>query len=468
MNLITTESSPGTHDLPRLTTTVPKEYVHRASLAEVFLTSCTPQTPLTYTLTGQWPRAHPYFTTPDGTAHDPLQVAETLRQAGMLLAHTGLNVPLGHHFILWNLTYTTHPHHLTIGPTPTDFTIHAHCTHLNQRRHTINRATLHMTIHRNNTPIAHGTATFSTTNPTTYTRLRGTPTHTPTPTPTGTGAAGTAADSTTGAETAGTAGASGAAARTDRTRGTAGDTATTGGTGDTAGTITTGGTSSTGTSDTAGTAGTITAGGTAGTARTPGTARTAGVTTPGGTAWTAGTTTTGDTAGMTATAGTAGTAGTPAGMAGTATASATTNSLGTPGTVHHAPMPPATVNRRTPHDVVLTPTDHPHHWLLTPNHNHPTLFDHPTDHIPGMVLIEAARQAAYHASGSPHYTPTTATTTFHRYTELDQPCHIHITRITPDNNTTTTIEITGTQNNQTTFTTTTTGPTTPPTTPTTA
>ncbi|MET7986399.1 AfsA-related hotdog domain-containing protein, partial [Streptomyces sp. NPDC005281] len=173
MNLITSESGPATHDLPRLTTTVPKEYVHRASLAEVFLTSCTTQGPLTYSLTGQWPRAHPYFTDPRTKGHDPLQVAETFRQAGMYLAHTELDVPLGHHFVLRALSYTTTPHGLTIGPRPTDFHIHAHCTELVRRRTTINRGTLEMTLTRDGTPVAHGTAAFSTINPTVYTRLRG-------------------------------------------------------------------------------------------------------------------------------------------------------------------------------------------------------------------------------------------------------------------------------------------------------
>ncbi|MFE2533770.1 AfsA-related hotdog domain-containing protein [Streptomyces sp. NPDC059371] len=434
MNLITTESSPGTRGLPRLTTTVPKEYVHRAGLAEVFLTSCTARGPLTYTLTGQWPRAHPYFTTPDGRAHDPLQVAETLRQAGMLLAHTELDVPLGHHFILWSLSYTTtHPHGLHIGPTPTDFTIHAHCTHLTQRRHTINRATLHMTIHRNNTPIAHGTATFSTTNPTTYTRLRGT-THT--------GAAATTASTNGGAA------GMGGTASTGDTGGMAGTAGTNGaGTGTPAGV---------GAAGTAGTLGTTTANGTAGADSTGGTGGTTTKATGAG-----GITGTGGTTGMAGTDGITGTSGTT-GMAGTAD----TNTRTPAGIRHRAPMPPATVNRLTPNDVVLTPTDHPHHWLLTPNLNHPTLFDHNGDHIPGMVLLEAARQATYNATHTPTttptHTPTTTTTTFHRYTELDQPCHIHITRITPDNNTTTTIEITGTQNNQTTFTTTTTTTTTTP------
>ncbi|MFF3889406.1 AfsA-related hotdog domain-containing protein, partial [Streptomyces sp. NPDC001914] len=409
MNLITAESSPQTTVLPRLTTTVPKEYVHRASLAEVFLTSCTAHGDLTYTLTGQWPRAHPYFTTPDGTHHDPLQVAETFRQAGMTIAHTALDVPLGHHFILWSLSHTTHPNTLTIGPTPTDFTIHAHCTHLNQRRNTINRATLHYTLHRNNTPIAHGNATFTTINPTIYTRLRGTPT--------------TAAAATGTANTAATPGTTPGTPTTARTT-TAASTTTTAAAEDTTTTHTAAGT----------------AAAAAGTAVTPGT-------TPGSTT----------TSSSTPAAGTACTSGTP----GTG-ATAATNTAATTITGPRQPMTPASVNRRTPADVVLTPTGQPHQWLLTPNLDHPTLFDHAGDHIPGMVLIEAAHQAAYNTANTPHYTPTHTTTHFHHYTELDQPCTIHTTHHTHHNNHTTT-EITGTQNNQTTFTTTITATTTPPT-----
>ncbi|WP_405987843.1 ScbA/BarX family gamma-butyrolactone biosynthesis protein [Streptomyces sp. NBC_00986] len=348
MNLTTTESGRETRDLPRLTTTVPKEYVHRASLAEVFLTDCTARGGLGFTLTGQWPRAHTYFTSPDGTRHDPLQVAETFRQAGIFLAHTELDVPLGHHFVMWALSYTTDPHGLRIGPRPTDFTITAHYTELVQRRHTINRATIDLTLHRDNTPIAHGTATFSTISPSVYTRLRG---NTPTPTTT------TDTDTdTTDADTTDT-----------RTRATTGITTT-------------------------------------------------GPATP-----------------------------TPP----------------TPAIPLHAW---AAGTPTTPH-TVLTPTPHPHRWLLTPNLNHPTLFDHTGDHIPGMVLLEAARQAAHHATNNPAYTPTSATTTFTRYTEFDHPCHIDITHITPNNHTTT-IHITGHQNNHTVFTSTLTGPT-PPTTNTT-
>ncbi|WP_306338654.1 AfsA-related hotdog domain-containing protein, partial [Streptomyces sp. KL118A] len=123
----TRTTTDGTPALPRLTTTVPAEYVHRAALAEVFLTDCAKTGPDTYTLTGQWPRAHTFFTTPDGR-HDHLQACETLRQTGIYLAHAEHGIPLGHHFVMQDMTVTTHPEHLTIGTTPTHLTLHTTLT----------------------------------------------------------------------------------------------------------------------------------------------------------------------------------------------------------------------------------------------------------------------------------------------------------------------------------------------------
>ncbi|MGW0633175.1 ScbA/BarX family gamma-butyrolactone biosynthesis protein [Streptomyces sp. NPDC002758] len=123
-----------------------------------------------------------------------------------------------------------------------------------------------------------------------------------------------------------------------------------------------------------------------------------------------------------------------------------------------APMPPALVGRTSPADVVLTPTEEPNRWLLTPDFNHPILFDHHADHLPGMVLLEAARQAATAAVTPGILTPASASTHFHRYAELDQPCSIEVTRTSPENGTTTTIEVTGRQDSETVFTSTITGP----------
>ncbi|MET9319554.1 ScbA/BarX family gamma-butyrolactone biosynthesis protein [Streptomyces sp. NPDC003038] len=288
---------------------MPREYVHRSSLAEVFLTGCERTGMDTFTLTAQWPRAHTFFTSPDGTSHDPLQAGETIRQAGLYLCHAIYQVPLTHHTLLQTLDFTTHPQHLRIEPRPTDLHLTAHCTNFHWKGNRFS-GTLHTHIHRNGHLTATGTAHFTCIPPTTYQRLRRNQPLAPTAPP------------------------------SPRT-----------------------------------------------------------------------------------------------------------------------PIPPATAGRRHPHDIVLTPTPHPHQWHLTPDLNHPILFEHPNDHHPGMVLIEAARQAT-HALHPPHtYTPTTLTTHFHHYAELHTPTTITATHHTPTHTT-----ITGHQNNHTIYTTTITGTTTPPTT----
>jgi hypothetical protein len=75
-------------------------------------------------------------------------------------------------------------------------------------------------------------------------------------------------------------------------------------------------------------------------------------------------------------------------------------------------------------DVVLSPTDARNRWLLRADTRHPVLFEHAVDHVPGMVLIEAARQATAVALDRPHYLPVNLACEFARYTELAQPCTI--------------------------------------------
>lgn len=269
-----------TTPMPRLTTTVPREYVHRSSLAEVFLTGSEKTGDHHYTLTAQWPRTHTFYTTPDNTHHDPLQAAETIRQTGLYLAHAELGVPLDHHFLMWNIHLTTHPQHLTIGPTPTDLTLTATCTTLRYKGKRLADFTMHITITRNGHTTATGGGQFTCLTPTTYQRLRQPHTTQPTPTP--------QPQPTT-------------------------------------------------------------------------------------------------------------------------------------------PTDPTPYGRHLPLDLVLTPTPQPHTWQLTPNPHHPILFDHTTDHIPGMVLLEAARQATHTHT---HPTPTHLTTlhaTFHRYTEHHTPTYITTT-----------------------------------------
>ncbi|AJP02031.1 hypothetical protein TU94_11455 [Streptomyces cyaneogriseus subsp. noncyanogenus] len=74
-------------------------------------------------------------------------------------------------------------------------------------------------------------------------------------------------------------------------------------------------------------------------------------------------------------------------------------------------------------DVVLSPTDIPNRWQLRVDLTHPVLFDHPVDHAPGMLLLEAARQAAHTMSARPS-TVVAMDAEFIRYTEFDEPCWV--------------------------------------------
>jgi hypothetical protein len=86
-----------------------------------------------------------------------------------------------------------------------------------------------------------------------------------------------------------------------------------------------------------------------------------------------------------------------------------------------APVSPVLVGKDIRADVVLTRTEAENTWLLRCDTSHPVLFDHPVDHVPGMVLIEAMRQAA-HCAVYPRYSVMARfAAKFERYAELDLP-----------------------------------------------
>ncbi|MEV5546665.1 ScbA/BarX family gamma-butyrolactone biosynthesis protein [Streptomyces sp. NPDC052309] len=89
-----------------------------------------------------------------------------------------------------------------------------------------------------------------------------------------------------------------------------------------------------------------------------------------------------------------------------------------------APVPAALVGRADARDVVLSPSDRAGRWTLRNDTAHPVLFDHPVDHSPGMLLLEAARQAAHAACGPRGVYPVGFESTFLQFAEFDTPCHV--------------------------------------------
>ncbi|MFI9612428.1 ScbA/BarX family gamma-butyrolactone biosynthesis protein [Streptomyces sp. NPDC052023] len=110
-----------------------------------------------------------------------------------------------------------------------------------------------------------------------------------------------------------------------------------------------------------------------------------------------------------------------------------------------APVPPLRVGRTAEKDVVLTPTGTAHTWTLRLDTRHTVLFDHPHDHVPGMVLLEAAGQAAL-AEAMPRASVAVCfDTTFLRYVEFDQPCLITAEPAEPDERGRTRVKVTARQ-----------------------
>ncbi|MFF7049795.1 ScbA/BarX family gamma-butyrolactone biosynthesis protein [Streptomyces griseorubiginosus] len=263
-----------------LTATVPRELVHRVSVAETLLTGWTRTGHDRFTLTAQWPRAHQLHVSADRSAYEPLLVAETVRQCGALLAHTAYEVPIGHQFVLRELRVDTRPEHLAVGSAPAepvvDITVDV------VRRPAGRPAGLRYdaVVRLGPERVGTGRIAVSWTNEAVYRRMRG----------------GRTAD--------------------------------------------------------------------VGALRLP--------------------------------------------------------------PPPPEPLPAAMVGRALRADVLLSPTGRPDRWRLRVDTAHPVFFDHPLDHVPGMLLLEAARQAARAHGGPDGPVPASFHAAFHQFTELDRPVWIEV------------------------------------------
>ncbi|KUN75069.1 ScbA/BarX family gamma-butyrolactone biosynthesis protein [Streptomyces griseoruber] len=106
--------------------TLPRELVHRAAIAEVFLTDAERLGEDEVRLAAQLPRLHPFYGDVLGprSHHDPLLLLEACRQGIFVVAHRHLDIPLGHKFLLRTVEYEVpDPDALACGDTPTEAVI---------------------------------------------------------------------------------------------------------------------------------------------------------------------------------------------------------------------------------------------------------------------------------------------------------------------------------------------------------
>ncbi|WP_369383654.1 ScbA/BarX family gamma-butyrolactone biosynthesis protein [Streptomyces sp. cg36] len=109
------------------------------------------------------------------------------------------------------------------------------------------------------------------------------------------------------------------------------------------------------------------------------------------------------------------------------------------------PVPADLAGRSRAADVVLSACPQERVWRLRVDTAHPTLFQRANDHVPGMLLLEAARQAASAALGPGPFVPLAGDIAFHRYAEFDSPCWIQVADAAPGPDGRTGVQVTGHQ-----------------------
>ncbi|MFD1659180.1 ScbA/BarX family gamma-butyrolactone biosynthesis protein [Streptomyces caeni] len=107
--------------------TVCRRLVHRAAVAEVFITDSVVLGEDHFLVGSQWPRDHALYHPDAHRISDPLLFAETIRQALVYLAHRHYAVPLTHRFVGYDMDFEiTDPGALCVGGRPVPVELEAH------------------------------------------------------------------------------------------------------------------------------------------------------------------------------------------------------------------------------------------------------------------------------------------------------------------------------------------------------
>ncbi|MFB7596394.1 ScbA/BarX family gamma-butyrolactone biosynthesis protein [Streptomyces sp. NPDC056160] len=89
--------------------TVPRELVHRVSVAEVLLTDVRHCGRWTFCAAAVWPRSHPTFPRRHDGRHSPWMVVETVRQLGIYLPRCHFGAPATDRFLIDDVSYRIDP-----------------------------------------------------------------------------------------------------------------------------------------------------------------------------------------------------------------------------------------------------------------------------------------------------------------------------------------------------------------------
>ncbi len=121
----------------------------------------------------RWPAGHRFLGSTTGRGSDPQLVAETLRQAGMLVAHVGYHVTYGHALAINSLTYEVDEELIRPDARPSEITVEVVCREVRMRAGVLRGVRMHMALRRGAEAVGVGQVTASCVSRTVQARLRG-------------------------------------------------------------------------------------------------------------------------------------------------------------------------------------------------------------------------------------------------------------------------------------------------------
>ena len=151
--------------------TVSRHFVHRAAVAEVLLTDWKNAGDDAFVCAAQWPRSHTLQRS-NSQSFDPLLIAETIRQCGILLTHVGYGVPLDTSFLMRRLLFSCVPERLRATGGPLDLVVEISVRDLQRRGRRVGGMRIDAVLRSGDASIAEGSGWLRCIDRTAYDRLR--------------------------------------------------------------------------------------------------------------------------------------------------------------------------------------------------------------------------------------------------------------------------------------------------------
>ncbi|WP_312986348.1 ScbA/BarX family gamma-butyrolactone biosynthesis protein [Crossiella cryophila] len=152
-------------------TTVPRRLVHREAVAEVLLTRWTRRRTGDFWMCAQLPRSHAFYQSEQGRA-DPLLVLETIRQAGLLVAHTGWGIPLDHRFVMRGMSFAVDSSALRVRDRPVEIQLLVRTRDPRVRPGHTSTLAVEVELYRDGDRFGQGSGSLGALPPAVYARLR--------------------------------------------------------------------------------------------------------------------------------------------------------------------------------------------------------------------------------------------------------------------------------------------------------